>query len=50
MTLSQWLTGQGTESGMGRGQDDFYSSFTLQGEGKGERLNATIAFCPPETV
>lgn len=35
---------------VGRTQDDSYSSFTVGREGKGQRLNATIAFCPPEAV
>lgn len=51
-TESVWPTGQGTEAeGHGRGGERTgYSSFTLEGEEKGERLNDTIAFCPPEAV
>lgn len=51
-TESVWLTGRGTEAERHRrgGEGTGYSSFTLEGEEKGERLNATIAFCPPEVV
>lgn len=41
---------QEVTAGLGRGQEDSNSSFTLEGEEKGERLNATTAFCPPEAV
>lgn len=41
---------QEVTAGLGRGQEDSNSSFTLEGEEKGERLNITTAFCPPEAV
>lgn len=35
---------------MGREQDVSYSSFTLEGEGKGERINVNVGFCLSEAV